>query len=268
VRPLAALALLLLGAVWPLAAAAGELQASWTDHWSEPGDCIDWWRVPVSLPGSKTAAWCLREKKRVGFFADNEDLASFQALYSACSFAGPVNMSVRSHPGVPCASDWKVSPAKDGARAAELAAEEKRGKVFAGKFSREIGARKIKGGGWIKHVAEGTGAPPAAEDTVGLSYKGMLLDGYDFDGTARRARADAVPLSLILPCLAQGIELMRPGGKARIVCPPDAAYGDRGRPPLIPGGATLVFDVALIDDKGPIGAIQLIPHDILYGTDP
>ena len=55
----------------------------------------------------------------------------------------------------------------------------------------------------------------------------------------------------MIPCWSEGVGKMKAGGKARLVCPSDLAYGDQGRPPVIPGGATLVFEVELLEVKAP-----------------
>jgi FKBP-type peptidyl-prolyl cis-trans isomerase FkpA len=55
------------------------------------------------------------------------------------------------------------------------------------------------------------------------------------------------PLNAVIPCWTEGVQKMKVGGTAQLVCPPELAYGDRGSPPQMPGGATLVFDVELLD---------------------
>ena len=74
----------------------------------------------------------------------------------------------------------------------------------------------------------------------------MLVDGTVFDSSIDRGEPVTFGLTGVIPCWTQGLQLMKEGGTARLVCPSDLAYGDEGRPPRIKGGATLVFDVQLL----------------------
>jgi len=76
---------------------------------------------------------------------------------------------------------------------------------------------------------------------------GKLVDGSVFDSSYKRGEPAKFPLSGIIPCWKEALQLMKVGGKARIVCPSDLAYGDQGRPPIIPPGATLDFQIELLD---------------------
>ena len=68
-----------------------------------------------------------------------------------------------------------------------------------------------------------------------------------FDSSIQRGQPATFPLNGVIKCWTEGVQKMKVGGKARLVCPPDIAYGDRGAPPLIKPGATLVFDVELLE---------------------
>jgi FKBP-type peptidyl-prolyl cis-trans isomerase FkpA len=98
-------------------------------------------------------------------------------------------------------------------------------------------------------VAAGTGASPKATDTVNVHYHGTLRDGSVFDSSVDRGEPISFPLNGVIPCWTEGLQKMKVGGKAKLVCPSDIAYGDGGRPPQIPGGATLVFEVELLEVK-------------------
>ncbi len=78
-------------------------------------------------------------------------------------------------------------------------------------------------------------------------YRGTLVDGTVFDSSIDRGQPAVFPLANVIPCWSQGVQLMKVGGKSRLVCPPELAYGDRGAPPQIKPGATLVFEVELLD---------------------
>jgi FKBP-type peptidyl-prolyl cis-trans isomerase FkpA len=94
-------------------------------------------------------------------------------------------------------------------------------------------------------VAAGTGASPKATDTVNVHYHGTLRDGTVFDSSVERGEPISFPLNGVIACWTEGLQKMKVGGKAKLVCPSDTAYGDAGQGP-IPGGAALVFEVELL----------------------
>jgi FKBP-type peptidyl-prolyl cis-trans isomerase FkpA len=99
-------------------------------------------------------------------------------------------------------------------------------------------------------VAAGSGASPAATDTVRVHYHGTLRNGTVFDSSVQRGAPISFPLSGVIPCWTEGVQKMKVGGKAKLVCPSETAYGDGGQGP-IPGGATLVFEVELLAIEPP-----------------
>jgi FKBP-type peptidyl-prolyl cis-trans isomerase FkpA len=111
------------------------------------------------------------------------------------------------------------------------------------------GTKEIKtaSGIVIKMQKEGNGASPKAADTVKVHYRGTLADGKEFDSSYKRGEPTSFPLNRVIPCWTEGIQLLRVGGKATLVCPPELAYGNRGAGGVIPPNATLTFDVELLD---------------------
>ena len=100
-------------------------------------------------------------------------------------------------------------------------------------------------------LKEGSGASPAASDTVKVHYRGTFPDsGKEFDSSYKRGEPIEFPLSGVIPCWTEGVQKMKPGGKAKLVCPPNIAYGARGAGGVIPPNATLNFEVELIAVKG------------------
>ena len=95
----------------------------------------------------------------------------------------------------------------------------------------------------------GTGATPAATDRVKVNYRGTLINGTEFDSSYARNEPAEFPLSDVIRCWTEGLQRMKVGGKARLVCPSDLAYGDRAND-VIPGGSVLVFDIELLDVLG------------------
>ena len=99
----------------------------------------------------------------------------------------------------------------------------------------------------ITTLKEGTGASPRASDTVKVHYRGTLLDGKEFDSSYKRGQPATFPLNRVIPCWTEGVQTLKVGGKARLLCPPALAYGKGGVPGTIPPDATLVFEVELLD---------------------
>ncbi|MFN7132109.1 MAG: FKBP-type peptidyl-prolyl cis-trans isomerase, partial [Myxococcales bacterium] len=129
---------------------------------------------------------------------------------------------------------------------AKAEGEKKKGEQWAEKTAKEKGATKTESGLVYRPIKEGTGAQPAATDTVKVHYRGTLTDGTEFDSSYKRNEPATFPLNQVIPCWTEGVAKMKVGGKAQLVCPSKIAYGDMGRPPTIPGGATLVFEVELL----------------------
>jgi FKBP-type peptidyl-prolyl cis-trans isomerase FkpA len=127
--------------------------------------------------------------------------------------------------------------------------EKKAGQEFTEKAGKESGATVGTSGVVHKTLKAGTGASPKAEDTVSVHYEGKLMDGTVFDSSVKRGQPAEFPLKGVIPCWTEGVQKMKVGEKAQLVCPSSAAYGDRGSPPSIPGGATLIFEVELLDIK-------------------
>lgn len=146
------------------------------------------------------------------------------------------------------------------ARMAKAAEKQKElSKPFLEKAAAESGARKTASGLIYKEIKAGTGVQPKAADMVKVNYTGTFVDGKEFDSSAKRGQPAKFPLGLVMPCWKEGIGMMKVGGKAKLVCPADLAYGDNGRPPMIPGGATLVFEVELLDVEAGAGSKYMVP---------
>jgi FKBP-type peptidyl-prolyl cis-trans isomerase len=135
------------------------------------------------------------------------------------------------------------------AKAAE--AEKKTGEAFLTKSAGEKGARQTPTGLVYSETKAGTGPTPASTDTVKVHYHGTLPDGTVFDSSVQRNEPATFPLSGVIPCWTEGVQMMKVGGKAKLVCPSSIAYGDRGAPPDIKPGATLVFEVELLGIEKP-----------------
>jgi len=138
---------------------------------------------------------------------------------------------------------------KRAAAGAEVAKKE--GQAFADKVAGEQGATKTPSGIVIRTITPGTGASPAETDMVKVHYEGKLIDGTIFDSSVQRGEPAEFPLTGVVPCWREALQKMKKGEKAQVVCPSEVAYGERGSPPAIGPGATLSFEVELIDFRKP-----------------
>jgi FKBP-type peptidyl-prolyl cis-trans isomerase FkpA/FKBP-type peptidyl-prolyl cis-trans isomerase FklB len=125
--------------------------------------------------------------------------------------------------------------------------EKKAGAAFLTKAASEKGATKTESGIVITTIKPGTGATPKATDTVKVHYHGTLTDGTVFDSSVKRGEPATFPLDKVIKCWTEGVQQVKVGGKSRLVCPSNLAYGDAGSPPVIKPGSTLVFEVELLE---------------------
>ena len=101
--------------------------------------------------------------------------------------------------------------------------------------------------GFFKNVKAGEGKVPTAESMVKVHYHGTLVDGEVFDSSVDRGKPATFPLNRVIPCWTEAVQKIKVGGKAKVTCPSDQAYGDRGAPPKIKPGATLTFEIELLE---------------------
>ena len=117
------------------------------------------------------------------------------------------------------------------------------------KAAKEKGAVKTASGMVYRAIKEGSGKSPKASNTVEVNYRGTLTNGKEFDSSYKRNQSIKFPLTRVIPCWTEGVQLMKVGGKAQLVCPPELAYGARGAGSDVPPNATLIFEVELLDIK-------------------
>ncbi len=126
----------------------------------------------------------------------------------------------------------------------------KKGQEFLDNAAKQKDAVKTPSGIVIRTITAGTGASPSSTDVVKVNYEGKLIDGTVFDSSLKRGQPAEFPLNQVVPCWTEALQKMKKGEKAQVVCPSAVAYGDRGSPP-IPPGATLSFEVELLDFHKP-----------------
>jgi FKBP-type peptidyl-prolyl cis-trans isomerase FkpA len=130
--------------------------------------------------------------------------------------------------------------------AVRLEKEKAHGKAFRDDAAKAAGATALPSGLVYTEIQAGSGETPSPRDTVKVNYRGTLVDGKEFDSSAKRPEPASFGVDRVIPCWTEGLQKMKVGGKAKLVCPPEIAYGDRGRPG-IPPGATLVFELELLE---------------------
>jgi FKBP-type peptidyl-prolyl cis-trans isomerase FkpA/FKBP-type peptidyl-prolyl cis-trans isomerase FklB len=132
-------------------------------------------------------------------------------------------------------------------RVSEIAAaEKKKATPFFGREEARPGTRRQPEGFLYREVAAGTGPSPSPTGKVFISYTGTIVDGTVFETTSTVGRPVTFDLERVIPCWQKALPLMKAGGKARIVCPSELAWGDFGHPPHVKPGAPVVFDLELV----------------------
>ena len=131
--------------------------------------------------------------------------------------------------------------------AAAAEKEKEKSAAYLETAAKQEGAVKSDSGLIYKEVAAGDGPSPKPTDRVTVHYHGTRIDGSVFDSSVERGSPATFPLNGVIPCWTEGVQKMKKGGKAQLICPSEIAYGDRGSPPKIKPGATLIFDVELLE---------------------
>ena len=115
--------------------------------------------------------------------------------------------------------------------------------------AKEKGAVQTPSGMVYRSLKDGTGKSPTATSIVEVNYRGTLTNGKEFDSSYKRKQSISFPLNRVIPCWTEGVQKMKIGGKAKLVCPPELAYGAQGAGSDVPPNATLIFEVELLGIK-------------------
>jgi len=119
---------------------------------------------------------------------------------------------------------------------------------FIEKAAAEEGAVKTRSGAVYLMLKEGEGVPPTENEIVRLHFVSALIDKREMDSTYKRGEPEEDQLNHYIKCLTEGVQLMKPGGRAKLVCPPETALGKKSFG-LVPPNATLVYEVELLEVK-------------------
>jgi FKBP-type peptidyl-prolyl cis-trans isomerase FklB len=124
----------------------------------------------------------------------------------------------------------------------------KKGDQFLAENKKKDGWQSTTSGLQYKVITTGTGAKPAATDTVVVNYRGTLIDGTEFDSTYKRNEPAEFPVNQVIPGWTEALQLMPVGSKWDLVIPSNLAYGENG-PPGIGANSVLQFEVELLNIK-------------------
>jgi FKBP-type peptidyl-prolyl cis-trans isomerase FklB len=133
----------------------------------------------------------------------------------------------------------------------ESEANQAAGEKFLAENKTKPGVITLPSGLQYKVLAEGAGESPGSNDIVTVNYRGTLINGEEFDSTAKTGRPLIRPLRALIPGWREAVALMKPGAKWELFVPPNLAYGPRGYPPKIGPNETLIFEVDLVSFTAP-----------------
>jgi FKBP-type peptidyl-prolyl cis-trans isomerase FkpA len=221
-----------------------------------PGAACQKAAAPAASPSPAAAAMSEEEKTIYALGAmvgqrfvgpmrcSDKELEHFIRGVRATARGGQPEFPIESYP----AKFDQLARSRASAGAADTKAQSQ---GFRDAAAAEAGAVKLASGVVYKTISAGTGASPKATDVVRVHYHGTLPDGKVFDSSVQRGQPAEFPLNGVIACWTEGVQRMRVGEKARLVCPAETAYGDGGTPDgAIPPGATIVFEVELLEIKG------------------
>jgi FKBP-type peptidyl-prolyl cis-trans isomerase FkpA len=140
----------------------------------------------------------------------------------------------------------KIQPLAEARHGRVIEREKADSAAYIAKAAAEPGAIRTESGIVYRDVRVGNGASPKATDKVKVNYRGTLVNGTEFDSSYSRNQPAEFALNGVIRCWTEGVQRMKVGGEAILVCPSDLAYGDRGQG-SIPGGAVLIFHIELLE---------------------
>ena len=121
------------------------------------------------------------------------------------------------------------------------------GKKFLAENKKRSGVIELPSGLQYEIIKEGNGEKPKATDTVKAHYALSLINGQELESSYKNGQPLQIPVSRVIQGWVQALQLMPVGSKWKLYIPSDLAYGDRGAGDAIPGGATLIFEIELLE---------------------
>ena len=130
---------------------------------------------------------------------------------------------------------------------ARAAAEARKGPALIDEAARQPGAVTLPSGIVFRELLAGTGAAVAENGKVKAHLRGTLGDGMLIEDSHERGRPTVLPVGQVMECWSEALKRMKVGGKARVVCPPAAAFGSFGKPPIVPSNATVTYELEVVE---------------------
>ena len=124
------------------------------------------------------------------------------------------------------------------------------GEKFLAENKNELGVITLPSGLQYQVLVEGSGESPKSNDVVTANYRGTLIDGTEFDSSAKNGQPLVRPANMLIKGWTEALQLMKPGAKWMLYIPPELAYGERGGAQIGPN-ATLIFEMELVSFKPP-----------------
>ena len=121
-----------------------------------------------------------------------------------------------------------------------------KGKAFMAKNAKTKGVKTTESGLQYNILREGKGKTPTSDDVIKVHYVGKLIDGTEFDSSYERGQPASFAVAAVIPGFSEGLQLVKEGGKIRLVIPEALAYG-MDAPPSIGPNQTLIFEVELLE---------------------
>ncbi|MBI4326869.1 MAG: FKBP-type peptidyl-prolyl cis-trans isomerase [Chloroflexi bacterium] len=128
---------------------------------------------------------------------------------------------------------------------------QKEGQAFLAENKKKEGVTTLPSGLQYRILKEGTGPSPRLSDTVVTHYRGTLIDGAEFDSSAKQGQPASFSLDGVIKGWTEALQLMKVGAKWQLFIPPDLAYGEQGAGAVIGPNATLIFDIELVSIEKP-----------------
>lgn len=203
--------------------------------------------APAATPqntGYAIGSFFARQIKQAGFKVDAAEVA--KGLSDALE-GKELRFTEAQIQQIMQAAQQEAMKAKEAENAGASEKNKKEGADFLAKNGKEEGVTTTKSGLQYKVLKKAEGAKPAATDTVKVHYHGTLIDGTVFDSSVDRGEPISFPLDGVIKGWTEGVQLMNVGSKFKFFIPSDLAYGDRGAGEKIGAGATLIFEVELLE---------------------